>query len=177
VQRDYMEAIKEIVPTPPNITLDKKMTLFQTLEGGSREIQLRHFGRAHTGGDVLVWLPDEKIVFTGDMMLPGVAYMGDGHVDEWPATLDGLKELDFELWLPGHGPVMRTRKPIHDFQAYLRDLWVKASDMHAAGIDAATAAETLDMTNHSGNFAQIRAPGVDPRAINRIFFLLDARAN
>ena len=177
VQRDYMEAIKEIVPTPPNITLDKKMSLFQTLEGGSREIQLRHFGRAHTGGDVLVWLPDEKIVFTGDMMLPGVAYMGDGHVDEWPATLDGLKELDFELWLPGHGPVMRTRKPIHDFQAYLRDLWVKASDMHAAGIDAATAAETLDMTNHSGNFAQIRAPGVDPRAINRIFSLLDARAN
>jgi cyclase len=177
VQRDYMEAIKEIVPTPPNITLESKMTLFQTLEGGSREIQLRHFGRAHTGGDVLVWLPDEKIVFTGDMMLPGVAYMGDGHVDEWPATLDGLKELDFEIWLPGHGPVMRTRKPIHDFQAYLRDLWVKASDMYAAGIDAATAAETLDMTNHSENFAQIRAPGVDPRAINRIYSLLEARAN
>jgi glyoxylase-like metal-dependent hydrolase (beta-lactamase superfamily II) len=177
VQRDYMEAIKEIVPTPPNITLDKKMTLFQSLDAGSREIQLRHFGRAHTGGDVLVWLPDEKIVFTGDMMLPGVAYMGDGHVDEWPATLDGLKELGFELWLPGHGPVMRTRKPIHDFQAYLRDLWIKASDMHAAGINATTAAETLDMTNHSGNFAQIRATGVDPRAVNRIFSLLDARTN
>ena len=66
---------------------------------------------------------------------------------------------------------------ITKIQAYLRDLWVKASDMHAAGIDAATAAETLDMTNHSGNFAQIRAPGVNSRAINRIFSLLDARAN
>ena len=72
---------------------------------------------------------------------------------------------------------MRTRKPIHDFQAYLRDLWIKASDMYAAGIDAATAAETLDMTNHSENFAQIRAPGVDPRAINRIYSLLEAREN
>jgi hypothetical protein len=71
---------------------------------------------------------------------------------------------------------MRTRKPIHDFQAYLRDLWVKASDMHAAGVDAETAAETLDMTNHADNFRQIRAPGVDPRAINRIWSLLDARS-
>lgn len=176
VQRDYMEAIKEIVPTPPNITLEEKMTLFQSIEGGDREIRLHHFGRAHTGGDVMVFLPDEKIVFTGDMMLPGLAYMGDGHVDEWPATLDGLKTLDFDTWLPGHGPAMRTRKPIHDFQAYLRDLWVKASDMHAAGVDAETAAETLDMTNHADNFRQIRAPGVDPRAINRIWSLLDARS-
>ncbi len=176
VQRDYMESIKEIVPTPPNITLEEKMTLFQSIEDGSREIQLRHLGRAHTGGDVVIFLPDEKIVFTGDMMLPFLAYMGDGHVDEWPATLDELKKLDFDVWLPGHGSPMRSRKPIHDFQAYLRDLWVKASDMHAAGIDAKTAAETLDMTNHSESFPQIRAPGVDPRAINRLYSLLDARS-
>ena len=175
VQRDYMEAIKEIVPTPPNITLEEKMTLFQSLEDGDREIQLRHLGRAHTGGDVLVFLPDEKIIFTGDMMLPFLAYMGEGHVDEWPATLDSLKALDFDIWLPGHGPVMRTRKPIHDFQAYLRDLWIKASDLYAAGVDAETAANTLDMTNHSQNFAQIRAAGVDPRAVNRIYSLLESR--
>ena len=168
VQLEYMNAIAEVQPTPPNITLETKMTLFQVVANGSREIQQRHFGRAHTGGDVVIYLPQEKVVFTGDMMLPGLAYMGDGHVDEWPASLEGLKTLDFDIWLPGHGPVMRTRDPIDNFQAYLRDLWDKASALHRRGVSAEEAAQQLDMTNHS----MVRAVGVDPRAIRRIYALL-----
>ena len=42
-------------------------------------------------------------MFTGDMMGPGLSYMGDGHVDEWPAALEALKALDFDVLLPGHG--------------------------------------------------------------------------
>ena len=169
VQLEYMNAIAEVQPTPPNITLETKMTLFQVVANGSREIQLRHFGRAHTGGDVVIYLPQEKVVFTGDMMLPGLAYMGDGHVDEWPASLEGLKTLDFDIWLPGHGPVMRTRDPIDNFQAYLRDLWDKASALHRRGVSAEEAAQQLDMTSHS----MVRTVGVDPRAIRRIYELLN----
>lgn len=173
VQRDYMNAIGEVQPTPPNITLETKLTLFQVVADGSREIQLHHFGRAHTGGDVVIYLPQDKLVFTGDMMLPGLAYMGDGHVNEWPATLDGLLTLDFDTWLPGHGPVMRSKEPVTNFQAYLRDLWTKATQMHSRGVSAEQAAQQIDMTNHSQNFAQIRGAGVDPRAIRRIYQLLD----
>ena len=175
VQRDYMNAIGEVVPTPPNITLAEKMTLFQAVANGSREIQLLHFGRAHTGGDVVVYLPQERVVFTGDMMLPGLAYMGDGHVDEWPESLEGLKSLAFDTWLPGHGPVMRSKDPITHFQAYLRDLWDKASTMHARGVPWEQAATEIDMSNHSQNYRQLTGPGVDPRAIRRIYELLDAR--
>lgn len=173
VQTDYMNAIPEVRPTPPNITLDRKMTLFQVVDRGSREIQLLHFGRAHTGGDVVIFLPQEKIVFTGDMMLPGLAYMGDGHVDEWPATLEGLKGLEFDYWLPGHGPVMDSKEPIDNFQAYLRDLWTKTSAMHTEGVAWERAAEQIDMTNHAGNFPQIRGAGVDPRAVRRMYQLID----
>ena len=173
VQRDYMNAIGEVQPTPPNITLETKMTLFQVVANGSREIQLHHFGRAHTGGDVVIYLPQDKVVFTGDMMLPGLAYMGDGHVDEWPAALDGLLTLDFDKWLPGHGPVMRSKETIVHFQSYLRDLWSKTSQMHSSDVSADHAAQQIDMTNHSQNFAQIRGAGVDPRAIRRIYQLLD----
>ncbi len=173
VQRDYMNAIGEVDPTPPNITLDRKMTLFQVVANGSREIQLHHFGRAHTGGDVVIYLPQESVLFTGDMMLPGLAYMGDGHVDEWPATLEAMKTLDFDTWLPGHGPVVRTRDPIDNFQAYLGDLWERTEAMHRRGVSAADAAAQIDMSDHSGNYAQIRGPGVDPRAIRRIYELLD----
>lgn len=175
VQRDYLNAIPEVSPTPPNITLQEKMTLFQVVANGSREIQLHHFGRAHTGGDVVVYLPQVGVVFTGDMMLPGLAYMGDGHVDEWPAALEGLKGLEFDTWLPGHGPVMRSKDPISNFQAYLRDLWSKAESTYTGGVSWEEAAQQIDMTNHSSNFAQIRGPGVDPRAMRRIYELLDAR--
>ena len=175
VQTDYMNAIPEVNPTPPNITLAEKMTLFQVVARGSREIQLLHFGRAHTGGDVVVYLPQERIAFTGDMMLPGLAYMGDGHVDEWPAALEGLKNLNFDAWLHGHGPVMRDKSQISNFQEYLLDLWVKAEGMHSRSAGWEEAAERLDMTNHSANFPQIQGPGVDPRAIRRIFELLDER--
>jgi len=173
VQRDYMNAIGEVDPTPPNITLDRKMTLFQVVANGSREIQLHHFGRAHTGGDVVIYLPQESVLFTGDMMLPGLAYMGDGHVDEWPATLEAMKTLAFDTWLPGHAPVVRTRDPIDNFQAYLGDLWERTEAMHRRGVSAADAAAQIDMSDHSGNYAQIRGPGVDPRAIRRIYELLD----
>ena len=175
VQTDYMNAIGEVVPTPPNITLADKMTLFQVVPEGSREIQLLHFGRAHTGGDVVIYLPQEKVVFTGDMMLPGLAYMGDGHVDEWPDALEGLKGLDFDTWLPGHGPVMRSKVPISNFQDYLRDLWIKSNELYRLGVKWQEAAMQIDMTNHARNYFQIRGPGVDPRAIRRIFELLDAR--
>ncbi len=173
VQRDYLNAIAEVRPTPPNITLQDKLTLYQAIPGGSREIQLLHFGRAHTGGDVMIYLPEEKVVFTGDMMLPGLAYMGDGHVDEWPESLEGLLALDFDIWLPGHGPVMRDKQPIENFQVYLRDLWSKTQSMHRQGVSWEEAALNLDMTNHAANYAQIRGPGVDPRAIRRIYELLD----
>ena len=175
IQEEYMNAIQEVVPTPPNITLQDKMTLFQVVANGSREIQLLHFGRAHTGGDVMIYLPQEKVVFTGDMMLPGLAYMGDGHVDEWPDSLEGLKNLDFESWLPGHGPIMTSKEPIENFQVYLRDLWAKATDLHSRGVGWEQAAAEIDMTNHGDNYAQIRGPGVDPRAMRRIYELLDER--
>lgn len=175
VQTDYMNAIGEVRPTPPNITLETKMTLFQVVDRGSREIQLLHFGRAHTGGDVVIYLPQEKVVFTGDMMLPGLSYMGDGHVDEWPETLEGLKTLDFDHWLPGHGPVMDSKEPIDNFQDYLRDLWSKTEAMHREGVSWESAAERIDMTSHAQNYRQIRGPGVDPRAVRRMYELLDQR--
>lgn len=173
VQRDYMNAIAEVQPIPPNITLDSKMTLFQAVAGGSREIQLHHFGRAHTGGDVLVYLPQDKVVFTGDMMLPGLAYMGDAYVSEWPAALDGLLTLDFDTWLPGHGPVMRSKEVIGHFQAYLRDLWTQSLQMHSNGVALEQAAEQIDLTKHSQHYDRINGVGADIRAVRRIYELLD----
>jgi hypothetical protein len=68
---------------------------------------------------------------------------------------------------------MRSKETIRHFQDYLRDLWSKASQMHSNDVSADLASQQIDMTNHSQNFAQIRGAGVDPRAIRRIYHLLD----
>ncbi len=172
VQQDYLEATAEIVPTPPNITLRTEMSIYL----GDREIRLLHLGRGHTGGDVVVFLPAERIAFTGDLMLPFLSYMGDGFVDEWPATLEALKQLDFDVLLPGHGAPLRDKAFIGHIQGYLKDLWKRASEAKAKGLSVEDASEQIDMTDHKGTIRQIAGPGVDPRAVRRIYQLLDARA-
>jgi len=175
VQRDYMEALKEIVPTPPNITMETKMTLFQVVARGSREIQILHLGLAHTAGDVVIYLPQEKIVFTGDMLVSsfGSLNMADAYVNDWPATLEAVKQLDFDWVLPGHGQPFQDRQMIDDMQSYLRDVWDKTVALKAQGMSAEQVAESIDLTNHADAFPQIRGPGVNIRAVTRIYELLD----
>ena len=91
VHTNYRDATAAIVPTPPTMTLAKQMTLTR----GGREIQLWFFGRGHTGGDVVVYLPEEKVIVTGDLVTSGISYMGNAYLSEWADTLDAVKELDF----------------------------------------------------------------------------------
>jgi len=174
-QEAHMISLQEIIPTPPNITLEEKMTLFQTLgEGqGDREIQLLHLGRAHTAGDVVVYLPQERMVFTGDMMLPSLSYLGDSFPLEWVDTLEALKGLEVDVILPGHGAPFQDMNVVSNFQAYIEDLWAKTAALKATGLSAEETAAQIDMTNHSTRYAQIRGVGADVRGIRRIYALLD----
>jgi cyclase len=165
----YLEQVKEIRVTPPTVTLDRKMTLFR----GGREIQLLYFGRGHTDTDVVVFLPKEKIVCTGDLMESVISYMGDAYVNEWPATLDRLMTLDFDTVMPGHGVVFKGKGHIEAFQRYLRDVLKQATELKKAGVAAEAAAPRIDMRAFAPDFPQIRAAGIDPAAVRRIYALAD----
>lgn len=167
----HADALGEVVPTPPEVTVSERMTLFEN----GREIQLHHLGRGHTGGDVVVVLPKERVAFTGDLMLPFLSYMGDGYADEWVATLEKLKQLDVDVFVPGHGAPFRERERITNFQAYLEDIWTQTAELKAGGKTVQEAAEAVDLTAHSKAFPQIREPGADIRAVARIYQLIDQR--
>ena len=166
----HAEATREIAPVAPDITMSDRLTLYR----GDREIQVVFCGRAHTGGDVVVYLPADKIAFTGDMMLGGPSWLGDGHVDEWPATLGKLKELDVELFLPGHGPPFRNRELIDHVAAYYRDLWDQVVAARADGANVGEATRRVDLRAHADTLG-IRQPGTDPLAVARIYQLLEER--
>lgn len=162
---------KELKPTPPNVTLRTEMTLFR----GSREIQIRYLGRGHTAGDIVVFLPKERVVMTGDFLTSGLSNMSDSYPQDWVASLDALKKLDFQTVLPGHGEAFTDKAKIDYFQAYLRDVWTETSRLKKEGVSAEEAAKRVDMTKHKGNLP-IQAPGIPPIAATRIYELLDGKA-
>lgn len=170
---DFHRALAEVKPTPPNLTFNDRMSLIK----GDREIQILYLGRGHTGGDIFVYLPKEKVLCTGDFLTPSLSYMGDAYVDEWDDTLEKLKSIDFEIILPGHRAPMKTGEKIDHFQAYLRDLWQKTVVMRAKGATADEVAEKIDLTIHSKNYPRITEPGADKLAIERIYQLLELREN
>ena len=157
------------MPTPPNLTYSDTMTLVK----GGREVQLHFPGRGHTGGDTLVFLPEERIVFTGDFFVGrpgghGLPYMGDGFVEEWPASLDRLKALEFDVMVPGHGMPFTEREQIDHLQAYLRDLNRQVNALYAEGVSAQSAARRVDLGAHAQHYGA-GAARVDPRAVVRMY--------
>ena len=163
----------ELRPTPPNVTLRTEMTLYR----GGREIQVRFLGRGHTAGDVVVYLPKERVVMTGDFLTAALSNMSDSYPDEWVASLDALKTLDFDTVLPGHGEAFTDKAKIDHFQAYLRDVWTEVGRLKQQGASADEAAKRADLTRHKGNFPNIQGPGVPLIGVQRIYELLDAGAN
>ena len=161
---------KELKPTPPNVTLTNQMTLFR----GKREIQIRFLGRGHTAGDVVVYLPNEKVVMTGDFLTAGLSNMSDSFPNEWADSLDALKKLDFDTVLPGHGEAFTDKAKIDYFQAYLRDVWSQVSRLKQQGVSAEEASKRADLTKHKDHLP-IQGPGVPLIGVQRIYALLDGK--
>ena len=171
VAQEGFEQLKEIKPTPPNVTYSTK----KLLDLGGREVQLLFLGRGHTNGDTVIYLPAQKIVATGDLMESQIAYMGDAQFDEWVATLEALKKLDFETVLPGHGMPFKGKTLITAFQGYLNDFARQAVDYRRLGTSAEVAAQRIDLTKYKSSFPQIQGPGVELRGMQRMYQWMNER--
>jgi cyclase len=165
----YLEQVKEVRVTPPTVTFNDTMTLVR----GGREIRLLYLGRGHTDTDVVVFLPKERIVCTGDLMESIISYAGDAYMEEWIATLGKLRALDFDTVMPGHGVVFQGKGKIDAFQQYLRDVLKQVTALRRQGLSADDAAQKVDVTAFRSEFASIRGVGIDPAAARRIYQLAD----
>lgn len=168
--RAHLEHVKGITPVPPDTTMSDRLTLFR----GDREIQVIFCGRAHTGGDVVVYLPADKLVYTGDMAFAGPSFLGDGYVDEWSDTLMKLKELDVERYVPGHGPPFTDPGRLDIVADYYRDLWDVVVTVRAEGANAGEAIRQVDLTAYADTLG-IQQIGAPLSAVARIYQLLDER--
>lgn len=89
--------------TWPTTTFSDSMTVYL----GNRRVDIRHLGRAHTAGDAVIHVPDQNVMFTGDIVeYHSACYCGDGHFGDWGKTLDNIKAYDVDAIAPGRGDAL-----------------------------------------------------------------------
>ena len=129
----------ESVPglTWPTLLFEKRLTLWL----GKLQVEIMQVGRGHTKGDTIVWLPQEKILFSGDLVEYGATpYTGDAYLGDWPATLDAIAAMQPQKLVPGRGASLTNPQ---DVKAGLDGTRAFVTEMFAAVKQGAAAGKNL----------------------------------
>lgn len=135
---------KSVTQTLPTTVFETELTR----QVGSKTVKMMHVGPAHTPGDVLVHVPADRTVFTGDILfIEGHPIMWEGPVGNWISACDRIMAMDVETVVPGHGPITDKKgvKAVRDYLVYVRD---EARKRYDAGLSALDAALDIDMTDY-----------------------------
>ena len=102
---------------------------------GNQKIELIYIGPSHTDGSILVYLPEKKILFAGDILFTNYhPFIADGNIEEWVKALDYIMTMDVEKIIPGHGPIS-SKQDIEDMKNYLIAFDMKAKELAAKSND------------------------------------------
>ena len=167
----------DIQPRPPTVVFDDSLTL----HAGDHTVRIVHPGdTAHTKGDAYVWLPESRVLFAGDLIFHGgTPFLMSGSPRGWLAALDGLRALQPEVIVPGHGDIGGPEL-IDEVADYLRFVVEVAVSARARGLSPLQAARQLDLARFAGlldperivgnlhrAYAELDGTEVDPGTIFR----------
>jgi glyoxylase-like metal-dependent hydrolase (beta-lactamase superfamily II) len=118
--------------TYPTTTFSDSMTVYL----GNRRVDIRQIGRAHTAGDSIIHVPDQNVMFTGDIVeYHSACYCGDGHFGDWGTTLDKIKAYDVDAIAPGRGDALVGKEMVNAAIENTRD-FVESTYRPAAKVAA-----------------------------------------
>jgi glyoxylase-like metal-dependent hydrolase (beta-lactamase superfamily II) len=104
--------------TWPTLTFEGEMSTYL----GKREVRLMQLGAGHTSGDIVAWVPDAQVMFSGDLIeYHSACYCGDAHLREWPATLNEIRAFNSKAIAPGRGDALKGLATGRDAIAMTRD--------------------------------------------------------
>lgn len=157
----YLAEVKDTPIILPTITIDERWTLHR----GDRTIDVRYLGRAHTSGDIVVHLPKEGILITGDTVISPVPLVGSdqSHVADWGPTLEKLRALKATTIVPGHGPVLHDDKQLE----LLARMFASITEQVQAGISRG---ENLDQIRKSIDLKQFKQALAGDSTLRKILF-------
>jgi cyclase len=128
--------------TPPDTLVESGLVL----QRGAREIHIQHLGLGNTPSDLVLWLPKERILATGDLVVHPLPYGFGSFPAQWIETLDKLAAYDFALLVPGHGEVQRDREYLKLVQAMLRSVRQQAAAAVIANQSLDDFKKSVDLT-------------------------------
>lgn len=155
IATDRLERWKRMIPDLETSLAETKRTRIVlptlavaeslVLRRGDREIHIRYLGRGNTEGDLVVWLPKERIVASGDLVVNPQPYGFGSFPAEWIKTLDALAALDYTYLIPGHGEVQTDTAYIRSLQALIGKVREQTADSVKSGATLAQVRERLDV--------------------------------
>jgi glyoxylase-like metal-dependent hydrolase (beta-lactamase superfamily II) len=123
----------------PNRTFERELTLMV----GDKRVELIEVGPAHTLGDAIVWVPEDRTVFTGDILFKDAhPVIWEGPVSNWVAACERLLDMDIETVVPGHGP-LTDKSALRETLRYLEALTEQARSRYDAGMSVEDAAHEV----------------------------------
>jgi glyoxylase-like metal-dependent hydrolase (beta-lactamase superfamily II) len=129
--RFFLEQKTNVHHVAANVTFSGKVEI----QMGERRIQLLHYDRAVTPGDAFVYLPDEKILITGDLLINPISFALSCYPTEWLRTLEKIDALDATIIVPGHGEPLRDKQLLHATMDVFRELLRGGKDAKSKGLD------------------------------------------
>ena len=124
----------------PALTYEDRLTLHY----GDTEVQLLYYGPAHTFGDTLVYFPQSKVLFAGDVaFFYSMPLAASGKIGSWLRVIDRVKELDVDLVVPGHGPA-GGKDVLDEEREYFEFVMEQARSCFERGVPAEKAAQEID---------------------------------
>ncbi len=136
---------ENITLTPPRETFEGEMTLYVD----DKPVHLIEVGPAHTRGDTLVYLPGERVVFTGDILfIGGHPIMWAGPTRNWLAALDRILKMDVETIVPGHGPIT-DKRGVAELKGYFKYIYDETRRRFEAGMPASEATRDIPLDRYA----------------------------
>lgn len=153
----YFSELKDVQGVLPSLTVDHELTL----QSKSHSVQIMWLGLAHTDGDLFVYVPDAKVIATGDALHNGTPTMTDAYPYEWIRTLDAAEALNFDTVIGGHGDVMHGKAMFEVWKQFFTDLMAGVAKVSASGGTLAEARQALApalIAKYGEKFESIPAP-------------------
>ena len=133
----------------PGLTFTDRVTL----RLGKRDVEVMHWGRGNTAGDVVAWIPDAKVLAAGDLVVHPFPFATASYISEWAAVLAKLEATPYEAMVPGHGPVMRDRRYVSEVRGVLESVMSQARAAYRPGMTADELRAMVDLKAHRERIA------------------------
>jgi glyoxylase-like metal-dependent hydrolase (beta-lactamase superfamily II) len=162
-QKAYLGELQQVRIPPRTLSFERRLVLQKP---GGRTIEILNFGKGHTRGDAVIFLPREKVVVTGDLFTSGIPFYRDSYPSHWVEVLEAIDKLDWTVAIPGHGDAQQGKGQMEKLIAFMHDLLAQVKAAVAQGKNLEETKKAVNVAGRAGDFPVYKTPETYQRAVN-----------